>query len=344
MKQFLKQILVIVLLADLAFGAHTVGLAWNAPVPAPTPALTSYKVYRGACGHETFFVQVTAPAVTYADTSVVNAHTYCYYVTDVNTNGESIASNEVSVTIPGVVTSVPSINFPRQLVGSTSAASDVTITNQSGSTVTIQDDGAGCAGICTSGDFAQTNAGGSLPISLANNATLVIHTTFTPTASGTRTGQLTINTSDGSSAHVTLSGTGGAPTPTVVTGLQTDDVNTPFPMRTQAINAAWVNGVAPGYKPENCGGLTLCLGSGLMADGSGNATISIRNYTGTNMTMTGSTTNYIFLDHTQSYAPNKNTTGFTCPDIPIALVSTSSGSISNVTDVRSATFFITCHP
>jgi hypothetical protein len=90
-------------------------------------------------------------------------------------------------------------NFPVQLLGTTSAASQVTVTNLLNRSLTV-------SGITASGDFAQTNTCGS---SLAGGASCVIRITFTPTAKGTRTGKVKISYNAPDSPRVvSLSGIG----------------------------------------------------------------------------------------------------------------------------------------
>jgi F5/8 type C domain/Abnormal spindle-like microcephaly-assoc'd, ASPM-SPD-2-Hydin len=95
-----------------------------------------------------------------------------------------------------------SVGFGSVATGSSSAPQPVTITN-SGSAAAPVDS------IAASGDFSQTNNCGS---SIAAGASCTVNVTFTPTATGSRSGNLTITTS-GVSNTVPLSGTGVAPGP-----------------------------------------------------------------------------------------------------------------------------------
>ena len=95
-----------------------------------------------------------------------------------------------------------SLNFAAQLVGTTSAAQTITLTN-------IGDDAMAIAGIGSGGDFAQTNTCGS---TLAAGASCPISVTFTPTAAGARSGSLTVtDNASGSPQSVFLGGAGTAP-------------------------------------------------------------------------------------------------------------------------------------
>jgi hypothetical protein len=99
-----------------------------------------------------------------------------------------------------------SLTFGNQSVGTASAAQAVTLTN-SGTTVVILTNITitGTNG----GDFAQTNNCGA---SLAAGANCAINVTFTPTATGARSGTLTITDNvAGSPQTVGLTGTGAAP-------------------------------------------------------------------------------------------------------------------------------------
>lgn len=102
----------------------------------------------------------------------------------------------------GVSLSPSSLTFAIQLSGSTSAAQAINVRNTGSGVLDL-------SGITASGDFSQTNTCGS---SVAPGAICAITVTFTPTASGARTGTLTLsdNALD-SPQSAALSGTGGAP-------------------------------------------------------------------------------------------------------------------------------------
>jgi hypothetical protein len=97
-------------------------------------------------------------------------------------------------------------------------------------------------------------------------------------------------------------------------------------------NAKYTNGVAPGYWPKAGSGLTLNVAAGTSFCGG-----AIQTYAGGTLTMSASTTNYVYLDPASSCAPATNTTGFTSSLIPIATVATGGSSITTITDDR--TFF-----
>jgi hypothetical protein len=91
------------------------------------------------------------------------------------------------------------VTFAPLLVGSTSAAQQVTLTNVSSTAFSI-------FGFSITGDFSQTN---NCPSALYPNASCTINVTFHPTARGTRAGTLSLNSNaPGSMPTVNLSGTG----------------------------------------------------------------------------------------------------------------------------------------
>jgi hypothetical protein len=86
-------------------------------------------------------------------------------------------------TAPALTLSSTRLDFGNQLVGATSVAQAVTVTNSGTAPLLI-------SGIVASGDFAQTNTCGN---SVAVGANCIINVTFTPSAGGTRDGALTIS-------------------------------------------------------------------------------------------------------------------------------------------------------
>jgi hypothetical protein len=101
------------------------------------------------------------------------------------------------------VTATPSaLNFGSVATGTTSAAQTVTVANPTGSAAAV-------SSISVSGDYTQTNNCGS---SIAANGSCTVSVKFAPTATGTRTGSLTVN-AGGVTNTVSLTGTGTAPGP-----------------------------------------------------------------------------------------------------------------------------------
>lgn len=103
-------------------------------------------------------------------------------------------------TAPGVGVSPSSINFGGQVVGTTSSASTVTLTNSGTSSLSV-------SSVTASGDFAISNNGCG---SVNSGAHCTFQVSFTPTATGTRSGTVIIIDSVGTQV-VALSGTGNAP-------------------------------------------------------------------------------------------------------------------------------------
>ncbi len=105
---------------------------------------------------------------------------------------------------------------------------------------------------------------------------------------------------------------------------QTQAVQELFP-----VNAKYVQGFGPGYWPTAGSNLILNLAPGTAVCGN-----TARIYVGGTFTLTSNSTNYVYLDTTNSCIPAFNTTGFGSTTLPIAIVITSSASITSVTDVR----------
>ena len=96
------------------------------------------------------------------------------------------------------------------------------------------------------------------------------------------------------------------------------------------VNAAYVNGIAPGYAPSISanGGPFLRIGPGTSF--CSNAVIQ---YTGSTI-MLPNGTSYIYLDTANSCFPTASTSTFTATQIPLAIVTVVNGIITNINDVR----------
>ncbi|HEY6289980.1 MAG TPA: choice-of-anchor D domain-containing protein, partial [Terriglobia bacterium] len=96
-----------------------------------------------------------------------------------------------------------SLTFPSQQIWTTSAAQKVTVTNEGATILNF-------VSIVASGDYSETNNCGS---SLQPGASCLLHVKFGPSASGARTGSVTLSDSDATVLQtVTLTGTGFVPT------------------------------------------------------------------------------------------------------------------------------------
>lgn len=106
-------------------------------------------------------------------------------------------------TQPAASLTPSSLTFADQVVGTTSAAQQLTLTNTGTATLTITSVTVGGA---NSGDFAQTNNCGS---SLAPGVNCAISVTFTPGNASSRSGKITVTDNAGPATQSsTLSGTG----------------------------------------------------------------------------------------------------------------------------------------
>jgi hypothetical protein len=94
------------------------------------------------------------------------------------------------------------VGFGSVATGATSATQSVTVTNSGSAAAPV-------TGVSVSGDFSQTNTCGT---SIAAGSSCVVSVKFTPTAAGSRAGNLTI-TASGITNTVPLSGTGVNPGP-----------------------------------------------------------------------------------------------------------------------------------
>jgi hypothetical protein len=97
----------------------------------------------------------------------------------------------------GVSVSPTALNFGSVATGSKSSAQTVTVSNPTGSAAAV-------SSIAATGDFSQTSTCGS---SIAAGGSCTVSVTFAPTATGSRTGTLTVN-AGGVTSAVSLSGTG----------------------------------------------------------------------------------------------------------------------------------------
>jgi len=91
-----------------------------------------------------------------------------------------------------------SLSFPATIVGSPSSAQAVTVTNSGTTSATV-------SGVTATGDYSQTNNCSSLAV----GASCTVNVTFRPTASGTRTGAVTLSSNaNNSPTSIALMGSG----------------------------------------------------------------------------------------------------------------------------------------
>jgi hypothetical protein len=82
--------------------SYTANLSWQAPSSSADP-VAGYNIYRSAGGSSSYQLLNSSPdaQTTYVDNTIQGGSTYDYYVTSVDSSGvESVASNEVSATVP----------------------------------------------------------------------------------------------------------------------------------------------------------------------------------------------------------------------------------------------------
>ena len=148
----------------------------------PNPATTT----------STLILTATAGATLGETTIFVNGHPEA-----------SPTETGIQLTVAGAaqaVLSPTSVVFANEVVGGTSAAKTVTLSNPGNATLNI-------GGIATSGDFAVASK--TCGATLAVGAKCTIKVTFNPTQLGTRTGSLSVtDNAAGSPQSVSLSGTG----------------------------------------------------------------------------------------------------------------------------------------
>ena len=130
-------------------------------------------------------------------------------VTITGTSGSLTATTTVTLTVtasgPVVTLSPTALVFAKTVVGTTTTAKSVTMTNTGSATLNI-------SSIVISGDFAQATSTKPCGSTLASGKNCIIKVTFTPTQLGLRTGNITITDNASNSPQtVPLSGTGIAP-------------------------------------------------------------------------------------------------------------------------------------
>ena len=128
--------------------------------------------------------------------------------------GAGGSSALISASTAGIFVTPTTVLFGDVSVGTATAAKTITLTSSGSGTLTI-------SSITASGDFAQTNNCGT---SVAAGENCTVSVVFTPTATGTRSGTLSISdNSSGSPDTVTLTGTGVAVAPPATPGATVDD-------------------------------------------------------------------------------------------------------------------------
>jgi hypothetical protein len=121
-------------------------------------------------------------------------------VSNASTGGGTAVTTFVIVGAPHATLSGSSLSFGAVAVNSSSAAKDITISNAGSTALSISKWN-------VTGDFSQTNTCGS---SLEVNGSCTVSVVFKPTAGGSRSGSISIDTDADNTPHsITLTGSGG---------------------------------------------------------------------------------------------------------------------------------------
>jgi hypothetical protein len=141
-------------------------------------------------------------SVTFTPTVATGNRTGAITITDGAVGSPHTVGLTGTVAAAVAVFTPTALTFDGQLTGSTSAVKTVALSNTGNTALVL-------TSIAASGNFAQTNNCGT---SVAVNASCTISVTFTPTATGARTGAITVTDNASGSPHsVSLTGTGIAP-------------------------------------------------------------------------------------------------------------------------------------
>jgi len=158
-----------------------------------------------------FSTNPTTSTSTLTLTASATAATGTVTVTITGVSGSLTQVTTLSLTVnasgggPAVTLTPTSLTWGKIVVGVTTVAKTVTLTNTGTAMLNI-------SSIATSGDFAQTIVAKSCGSTVLAGKSCMIKVTFTPTQLGVRTGNLTItDNAPNSPQTVPLSGTGGPP-------------------------------------------------------------------------------------------------------------------------------------
>lgn len=159
-----------------------------------------FAVVSNGCGTSLGAGTTCIVSLTFTPPSIATFATSLVFTDALGTQTVAISGTGVAGSAGALTLSAP-LFFGAVLVGSTSPAQTVTVTNTGGSQITI-------TGVTTTAgsDFAVTN-GCTAPVNPGTSCTVGV--TFAPTANGTRTGMLTITyNAPGSPQALSLSGIG----------------------------------------------------------------------------------------------------------------------------------------
>ena len=182
----------------------------NAPVTISSLAITGDFVETDTCSGQTVAVGATCTVSIQFTPTATGARSGLLTVYANIAGGQVTVALSGTATAPAAVVLTPlSLSFPATIVNQTAAPQIITVSNTGGNPATL-----GTASV--SGDFAITQNTCSTSLPSQTGCSIVI--TFTPTASGSRTGVLTVNDSAGTQT-AQLSGVGQAPATDTLTPL-----------------------------------------------------------------------------------------------------------------------------
>jgi hypothetical protein len=168
-----------------ATGDYTLANTCGATIAAGANCTVTVTFHPTATGTRTGSLTVTSNAANSPLTVALSG-------TGTTTGSATLSANPTALT------------FPSTTVGGASAVQTVTVTNTGTAAATV-------SAVAASGDYTQINTCGSL----AAGATCTVSVTFHPSATGTRTGSVTVTSNaTNPSLTVALSGTGAAATTT----------------------------------------------------------------------------------------------------------------------------------
>ena len=198
--------------ASAAFGSQRVGTTTapqtitlsntgSAPLTVASIVASGDFAQINTCGGSVGTGATCVVSVTFTPTAT-GTRTGAVTITHDAAGGPHVVSLSGTGTAPSIALNPLSLSFASQPVGTTSAPQTVTLSNSGGAPLAV-------ASIVASGNFAQTTTcGGSVGV----GATCIVSITFTPTATGTRTGAVTVTDDAPGSPHVvSLGGTGTQP-------------------------------------------------------------------------------------------------------------------------------------
>jgi hypothetical protein len=183
--------------------------------------------------------QTATVMVTFSPTTLGAYSSSLSITTNASGSPQAVALSGTGVA-PSIRMNPASVSFGNQLLGTTSAATAVTINNISGGSLVISN--LALAG-ANAADFAFTS--GTLPITIAAQSSTTVSVAFTPSATGSRTASLSLSDNgNGSPQTLMLSGTGTAPSASLSSAslsFGTQEVGTSTPLGVTVTNTGTGN-------------------------------------------------------------------------------------------------------